>query len=354
MQIARGFLSHFNAMMGTYGLYQHAKYQTPLLSEGYCTDDNARAVQMLCHLTPLVSADEQLAIRELFQRCWEFIHQAQIEPGYFTNFRSVTGEWLPQGTAESEDMYARIIRALSEVLHSPDFSEYHAESSVMIEPLIKRASERHMPRFCAEYLIATKDMSDTHAWAAQIILELWKKNSSPDWPWFEKRMTYANALLPHGLLSVLESGPDTEVETILHASAEFLINTTIKDGMFIPIGNNGWYSRGGKPSQYDQQAIEASTMLDFLIDYNQKYPSLVPYANVVAPYLWFFGNNTNSVVMADEKNGSCYDGLSTKGPNQNRGAESMLAYQWAEIRMREVSPQIQQFAEEQKRKIPAR
>src|SRR3989344_343882 len=239
MQLQKELLDHFKAMMGPHGLYQHATIREPLLSEGYCTDDNARAMQMLVRLTPLISSDLKPIVQTLFQRCWDFICQAQIRPGYFTNFRSATGEWLPQGLVESEDMYARLIRALVEVMHSPAYAHYHAEAASMLEPLLTRASEMNAPRFWAEYLIATKDMPNSDPKALQTLVSLWEQNASEDWPWFESSMTYANALFPHGLLCALHKKNDEHTERILHQSARFVISSTIRNGIFIPIGSNG-------------------------------------------------------------------------------------------------------------------
>lgn len=341
-------LSHFTIMMGPHGLFQHATIREPLLSEGYCTDDNARAIQMLVRLTSLVSSNEKLKIREFFERCWQFLREAQIRPGYFYNFRDAKGKWLPQGTAESEDMYARIIRALAEVLRSSKYSNYHNEASTMLQPLRKRAADMRAPRFRAEYLIATEDMLNADTKASLALVRLWEDNASNDWLWFEPTMTYANALFPHGLLCVLKNGLDEHMEAILHNSAQFLIHSTIRDGIFIPIGSNGWYPKGGKPSSDNQQAIEAGTMLDFLIDYQAAYPDKVHKEDIAAVYFWFFGKNTNEIVMADEETGACLDGIFLSGPNLNNGAESMLAYQWAEIRIREASQNIQQFVAAQK------
>ncbi|MBI3273697.1 MAG: hypothetical protein HYZ69_00990, partial [Candidatus Colwellbacteria bacterium] len=107
------FLTHFQAMMGPYGLYQHATLRIPLLSEGYCTDDNARAVTMLIALKKQVRSKDLPLIDELLERCWQFIVEAQEKPGKFLNFRSANGDWLPQD--QSEDMYARVIRAATAI-----------------------------------------------------------------------------------------------------------------------------------------------------------------------------------------------------------------------------------------------
>lgn len=351
MQVTKGFLSHFSDMMGPYGLYQHATIRTPLLSEGYCTDDNARALQMLVRLFPLVDEERQRDIHAYVEKCWEFICQANVRPGYWYNFRSASGEWLPQRGEESEDMYARVIRSLIEVLHSPHFVSYHAQANDMLKPLLERAPQMHAPRFWAEYVIATQGMQASQEKATQILMDLWMQHAVAAWDWFEPSMTYANALFPHALLVAIKQKHDTNIEEILHRSASFLMKTTIRDGIYIPIGSNGWYPKGGKPSIDNQQAIEAGLMVDFLLDYQKAYPEKVQKEDIAAVYLWFFGKNTNEIVMVDEATGACLDGIYISGPNPNNGAESMLAYQWAHIRLCEAPNSIQEYVERQKAAI---
>lgn len=331
------FLSHFAALMGPYGLYQHATIRTPLLSEGYCTDDNARAIQMLARLFPLVSQPEQKAVHDFFMRCWKFLREAEEKPGYFYNFRSSEGAWLPED--RSQDMLARVIRALTTVLASPHFSHVHEEARRMLSPLLDRVNTMEAPRFFAEYSIATADMNDVPGYekAVEVLTGLWNAHASEGWPWFEDSMTYANALFPHSMLYLVRKKYDSNIEKILHTSAKFLLKSTIRNSVFIPIGSNGWYPKGGVPSQDNQQAIEAGTMIDFLIDYQAAYPDKVKKEDIAAVYGWFFGENTNGIQMADVKTGACLDGIFISGPNPNNGAESMLAYQWAEIRMREAT-----------------
>jgi hypothetical protein len=46
-----------------------------------------------------------------------------------------------------------------------------------------------------------------------------------------------------------------------------------------------------------------------------------------AAFAWFHGANDGAVALADRESGECYDGLTPNGPNLNRGAESVLAWQ---------------------------
>ncbi len=348
---ASSFLSHFTVMMGPWGLYQHATVREPLLREGYCVDDNARAVIVLSRLLSIVPSEDITMTKDLLLKCWKFVCEAELESGHYHNFRSSEGVWLE--TDESEDMYARLIRMLGEVLRNDQLSDLHSQAKRMLQLLLTRASSMQAPRFWAECVIALVDLPDDAGLGdrkepllqqgREVLGRLWETNSSPDWMWFEESMTYANALLPHGLLASRLYGKDSAVEDMLHESAAFLIRTTIQNGIFVPIGSNGWYPKGKTPSHDNQQAIEAGTMFDFLLAYHDAFPELVTIETVAAPYLWFFGHNTNRAMMADESTGACLDGLFLHGVNPNYGAESMLAYQYAELLFQNAPASIRQY-----------
>ena len=48
-------------------------------------------------------------------------------------------------------------------------------------------------------------------------------------------------------------------------------------------------------------------------------------------YGWFHGQNSLRQPLADVRSGACCDGLQPSGVNRNQGAESTLAYLWAEL-----------------------
>ena len=53
-------------------------------------------------------------------------------------------------------------------------------------------------------------------------------------------------------------------------------------------------------------------------------------------HAWFHGENSLSQPLVDVRCGACYDGLQPSGVNRNQGAESTLAYLWAELNNREL------------------
>jgi len=352
----KNFLLHFKAMMGPHGLYQHATKREPLLSEGYCTDDNARAVQTLLYLKKLVLDKDQVEVEELLQKCWIFLKEAEEKPGIYFNFRSAEGQWLDKD--RSDDMYARLIRALVLVLDHDDNEARQKEAKEKLARLLQHVEVINAPRAWSEILIALGGASALvrKQYLVQPLLEygvdrlqrLWKDTATEDWAWFEPSMTYANAVFPHGLLMSRSVIRNENVEKILHASTGFLLQTTIEKNVFLPIGSEGWYPKGGVPSRNNQQAIEAGLTFDFLLDYEEHFSGRVSVETIAAPYLWFFGHNSKNIVMVDEQIGACLDGIFDHGPNPNYGAESMLAYQWAEIRLRLAPQAVQNYIKEKR------
>jgi hypothetical protein len=51
---------------------------------------------------------------------------------------------------------------------------------------------------------------------------------------------------------------------------------------------------------------------------------------------WFHGRNSLKQPLVDARSGACCDGLQASGVNCNQGAESTLAYLWAETSNSEI------------------
>lgn len=336
-------------MMGPCGLYQHATERVPLLSEGYCTDDNARAVVVLLKLKRAIPESQHWLVDRLLSYCWNFVREAEDSQGNFYNFRDAGGAWLAHD--QSEDMYARIMRACAAILAAGTVSDQQ-EAWRIFAALLRRAAGFTYVRSAAEALVACSELpsrlrgrEEVRSAALRLVATMqvyWQQHASAAWPWFEPRLTYANALLPHGLLAarLLKLPLEEEMVRALHASTAFLLATTVRDHVFIPIGSSGWYSQGGSPSVDNQQPIEAGVTFDFLLAYQHSFASSVAPEVVAAPYLWFYGKNTHSQLLVVEEEGASFDGLFLNGPNRNCGAESMLAYLWAELRLREAPQKV--------------
>ena len=202
------------------------------------------------------------------------------------------------------------------------------------------------------------------AWsAARRLAECYQRTSRPDWQWFESRMTYANAVLPHALFVAAEHWPKEDFLDVAKASFAFLARETtalgkgvgsllcaapfgpfrqktpdpFSEGVFWPVGNEGWYPHGEEKALYDQQPVEAVTMADaalaaFHLLGDEDYLAVFRRAHG-----WFYGQNSLREPLVDVSSGACCDGLTASGANRNQGAESTLAYLWTELNNLEFS-----------------
>ena len=162
-------------------------------------------------------------------------------------------------------------------------------------------------------------------------MECYHRSVRSDWHWFESRLTYANAVLPQALFAAAQRWPEEGFLHVAEESFAFLDRATTTKNIFWPIGNSDWYPRGEHKSLYDQQPVEAVTMADAALTAfgqtrDEKYLSIFCRAHD-----WFHGQNSLNEPLADSESGACFDGLEASGMNRNQGAESTLAFLWAEV-----------------------
>ena len=167
--------------------------------------------------------------------------------------------------------------------------------------------------------------------AADRLADCYHRSQRPDWYWFESTMAYANAVLPHALFDASGHWPDEDFLPIAETSFGFLNLTTSNDGIFWPVGNQNWYPCGEEKSPYDQQPVEASTMVAAALAGFQRTNDKKYLDVALRAQQWFTGRNCIERSLVDVEAGACCDGIQRTGLNLNQGAESTLAYLWNEM-----------------------
>jgi hypothetical protein len=335
-------LAHLDRMTDSTGVIQHAVYDIPRRSSGYTTDDNARALR-LCARLCAIQADQRMVERVA---CYlSFLEHAQCSTGGFRNFMSYQRGWLDDcGCGDSQ---GQAVLALAEVRASnmsrgfPDLAkELMNNAAPLLQKLTSLRGHAYVIQaFAILQRASVPDIDEFESIARRAVDHLliaWKTSCQIYWDWFEPRMTYANAVLPHAMFEAAYCWSNEEFLTIAESSFRFLDKATTSGGMFWPVGNLGWYARGAAKTLYDQQPVEASTMAAaaltaFQLQNEQDY--LVAFQKARG---WFHGENSLHSATADIQSGRCYDGLESKGVNRNSGAESTLAYLWTEVLAREA------------------
>lgn len=298
------------------GIYQHGTKDNPKPEFGYAIEDQARA---------LIAAHE-LGNEKLKQIYLKFIENSQRPDGlfyqyYYEDERGFANNNSKIETKKSQESFAIVLWALLATNHYSSHKKY-------IDILIANSLKWEFLRPVSEALLGLTKLpqkTNEENILTNRLKEAFKQNSCPDWHWFENKLTYGNALLPWAFWEVYLARKENEIKEIAEKSTRFLIETCQINGIPCPIGNKGWYVKGGKKALYNQQPIDPAYMVcclekaflatkdNYYLEWAKKW------------WQWFWGNNLNKVSMISDKFSS-YDGLNKEGPNKNSGAESNICF----------------------------
>src|SRR4029077_7800120 len=102
-------LDHLFRLSDSTGIFQHASFTVPNYAEGYCTDDNARALVLALMLRKLGLAPRQLGLQAAVYAAF-LNHAFDRQRGRFHNFMSFDRRWLDE--IGSEDCQGHALWAL--------------------------------------------------------------------------------------------------------------------------------------------------------------------------------------------------------------------------------------------------
>ncbi|MBA3481379.1 MAG: glycosyltransferase, partial [Pirellulales bacterium] len=239
-------LEHLLRMTDSTGLLQHAKYTLPNFAEGYCTDDNARALQFVMYLEEmgLDTAETQRATT----RYAAFL-DAAFEPGRrrFKNFLTFDRRWVREDELGSDDCFGRAISALGAVVSRSKQRSLRSWAMEVFHNALPQSVEIRSPRAWATSLLGIDEylrrldgdrvVSQIRSALVEKLLELYDSTASVDWPWFEPALSYDNAVLPHALiLSGRASGDARALDVGLRALTWLVKVQRAPAGHFRPIG----------------------------------------------------------------------------------------------------------------------
>lgn len=320
--------THIFRMTDDTGMFQHAKFSLPNLTEGYTTDDNARALIMA---VMLYEESKKASYLALVYRYLAFILHAQNESGGFRNFMTYGRQFTEK--EGSEDCFGRCLWALGFTQASSTIpqgvKEACAEAISRALPNIQKLSEVRGQAYAMiglGYIEGTQSDILLAGLAESLMISFEHNAVNEDWCWFENRLTYDNAVLPWALFVAYRCLGQPLLLHVAQKSLHFLDNVSFRDGFFRAVGCQGWLLRGSKPAQYDEQPLEASTAtLAHLAAYEvTDDPAMLELAEQC--FAWYMGKNSLSQCIIDEESGGCYDGITAKGFNLNQGAESIVGY----------------------------
>jgi hypothetical protein len=327
-------LSHLSRMTDSTGVFQHAVFSVPNFSEGYCTDDNARAF-ILAVLLGELGEDPQSA-RALATTSAAFLHYAfDHKTKRFHNHLSFARHWLDdQG---SEDCQGRALWALGVGVGRSPFRSFQMMAGQLFALALPAVTGFTSPRAWAFGLIGIHEylrrlsgdslVNQTRETLTCWLMEHFDASSHPDWQWFEEELSYDNAKLAQALIVSGQATGRPEVLRVGLKALRWLTELQMSEkGHFRPIGSNGFYRRGGPRADFDQQPVEAQATISACLEAYRATSDVWWYEQAQRAFDWFIGWNDLGLELYAPETGGCRDGLHVDRVNGNQGAESTLAF----------------------------
>lgn len=323
-------LDHLFRLTDSTGIAQHARFHLPFYEEGYCTDDNARAL-----ILALMVQEAGLGSQKLAQAsddyCAFLNHAYTDDYRRFRNFMSYDRRWLED--VGSDDSTGRTIWALGVCIGRAVDRNTSTWAMSLMEKVLPSVTDMSSPRAWAfallgiyEYQKKFNDDRLAKTIQRQLLDKLmfrYTETATDEWPWFENVLSYDNAVLAHVLI---RSGESHLVDIGLKSLRWLVDLQTSERGHFQPIGSNGFYTKGQARAYFDQQPLEAQSTVSACLAAFELTGDEQWHRTAIRVFKWFSGLNDLGLPLYDTQTGGCRDGLHIDRVNQNQGAESTLSY----------------------------
>jgi hypothetical protein len=313
---------HLDRLSDARGLFEHALLSEPRREHGYCVDDVARGLVVVCRETPSTPTVQRLERRYL-----NFVVRAIDSDGNCHNRMDVEGKW--RDDASLGDWWGRAVWGLGVAAARGSTEGIRARALLTFRRAARRRSDHPRAMACAALGAAEVLAAYPAEPAARELLSAAVACIPPDtvdrrWPWPEPRLRYGNGTLAEALIVAGVGLRQTATLERGLALLNFLLAVETRDGHLsvTPVGGRG---RNDVGPLFDQQPIEVAAIADACASAYRA--TLDPHwlCGVRLAWNWFLGSNDSSTKMFDARTGAGYDGLEADGPNLNQGAESTLA-----------------------------
>jgi hypothetical protein len=322
MTCAAAPFQHLLRLSDEVGLLEHAKGIVPRLQHGYCVDDVARGLVVVCR-----EPSPALELIALARRYLDFLAQAQAPDGRLRNRLGYDRRWRDRpGT---EDCWGRALWGLGTAAARGPDAGIRAESRTQFECGAQaRSPWPHAMAFAAlgaaEILEAWPDHAGALGLLASAAAVIGEPPANAAWPWPFPRLSYANGSLAEAVIVAgSRLGDDPMLRNGLRM-LEWLLECETRDGHLSVVPVGGWGPGEERPG-FDQQPIEVAAIADACVRAASVTADPGWLSGVEMCVAWFLGDNDAKVPLLDEQSGGGCDGLGPSSRNRNQGAESTLA-----------------------------
>jgi hypothetical protein len=322
MQYRQPDFDHLLRLSDDVGILEHARGPVPLRDHGYCLDDAARGLVVVCR-----EPEPGPRLVALAGTLLTFVVHAAHPNGAFHNRLGYDRRWTD--TPEVGDWWGRAVMALGTAAGRAPTPWMRDGALRAFECAARQrsASLRAMAYagIGAAELLATKP---DHVAARQLLIDaattVDPAGSRADWPWPEPRLAYANAVLAELHLAAGAALRDPGATAVGERLLTWLIAQETLQGHLSPVPVGGWAPGEPRPA-FDQQPIEAAAIADACARAAVRCDDPQWTNGLHLAVTWFLGDNDSGISLVDDETGGGADGLTRNGRSANQGAESTLA-----------------------------
>ena len=315
-------LRHLLRMSDETGLFEHADGAIPRREHGYCVDDVARGLLVLCREPSPRDELVTLARRYLY-----FLTLAQAPDGRYRNQLGYDRRWRDQpGTG---DCWGRALWGLGTAAARGPTVGIRGEALALFDSAARvRSPSPHPMAFAVLGAAEVLAVLPGHPGALSLLEDaaavIGEPSPDPAWPWPTPRLSYANAAIAEAVIVI---GDKRGREPVLRDGLrmlEWLLAAETRDGHLSVVPAAGWGPGEQRPG-FEQRPIEVAALADACARAAAVTGDAAWLDGVARCVAWFFGDNDAKVPMFDERTGGGCDGLASNSRNRNQGAESTLA-----------------------------
>lgn len=304
------------------GLFEHARFSVPRREHGYCMDDVARGLVVVCR-----ESSSDCSVRRLEQHYLDFVLAGIRPDGSCRNRMDAHGAWLDEPGVG--DWWGRALWGLGVAAARAHLESARSPALAGFQVAVQQRSTHgramaYAALGAAEVLRVHPREPSARSVLADAITCIGPTASDPAWPWPEPRLRYGNGTVAEALIVAGAALKDTAALARGLELLEFLLGMETRDGHLsvTPVGGRG---RDDAGPLYDQQPIEVAALADACASAYRATRDPRWLEGVGRAWDWFLGLNDAAMPMFDAETGAGYDGLEAAGRNRNQGAESTLA-----------------------------
>jgi glycosyltransferase involved in cell wall biosynthesis len=339
-------LMHMKRMTTDIGIIQFSKINEPDIESGYTLDDNARALVASCMYFKL-TGDKR--VFDDINRYLSFIRYCLQPAGNFLNYVDKESNFSDENYKTNlDDANGRAFWALGYLisLNGQLPADIISEAIAIAEKSRTHLVTVYSPRAMAfvlkglyYYYRTFKNPEDIELGKifGNRLAHLYKHESDNQWFWFEDSMTYANSILPEGMLYAWLLTGDKIYKVYSVATLNFLLSKIFNENGIEVISNRGWLQKGEVPEGYGEQPIDVAYTIMTLSKFYEAFNDPEYLNKMVIAFNWFLGKNRLRHIVYNPVTGGCYDGLEETHVNLNQGAESTVSYLMARMTMEKYS-----------------